>query len=208
MKPKLKFTTIQTKHIEAIVGRDEMKLAAFHDGRYNPKDFVLISIQNYDDEMKLKSSHKKFKRSIHLRINDVQEPTMNCGKMIYPIEPIQIKELVEFILKNKNEKFFIHCEWGVSRSAGIALAIECILSHRGNLDSLNRTDNPIANFWRYTPNLHIRDKLIEYYNKTKSPFEEVNCFSCGAILDETTSVEKNGQNYDICPLCYNDINGC
>jgi len=54
--------------------------------------------------------------------------------MIHPHPPIsweQGKELKEFILKNSNKSFLIHCTAGISRSAGVALAIECLIEYEG-----------------------------------------------------------------------------
>ena len=201
MKNRFEFTTAQTKSIEAIVGQDEMVMAAFHKGRYNPKDYTLISIQNPEDEVNLKVKQKKFKDCLSIKFNDVKEPIENLGKMIYPISDEEVKIIVDFILNHKNDKFFIHCAYGVSRSAGVGQALECILNYRGNFDALCRDGDPIEEHYRYTPNTFVRDKIIKYYNETNPIFEESTCKNCNAIIDETNTIIKNHQTYICCPLC-------
>jgi predicted protein tyrosine phosphatase len=163
MPDRLKFTTVHTDKIEAIVGKDEMEIAAFHNGRYNPEEFTLISIQNPEDTIDLKPMLEKFKRHLHIRFSDVTKPLIQDGKTYLPIDNGQAKQIVEFILQNKEEKFFIHCEAGVSRSAGVGIAIECILNHNGNTEHFNLDDNAVSNHWRYTPNTLVRDLLIEQF---------------------------------------------
>lgn len=168
MKDRFKFTTAQTKHIEAIVSREEMELAAFHDGRYNPEDFVLISIQNPEDTTDFSAMQAEFKKHIHTRFNDVAEPEYNFdGKLLLPVEDSQLEEILDFILENRGERFFIHCEGGVSRSAGVGIALECILEYDGDRNSLSPKNNPIDAHWRYSPNRLVRDRLIELYNNRK-----------------------------------------
>ncbi len=169
MKDRFEFITAQTPRIEAIVGAEEMELAAFHNGRYNPKDFVLISIQTPGDKIKLKSKQKKFKKFLSVSFNDVIETTVNFdGEILEPMDIATANRILDFILENKDEKFFIHCNAGVSRSAGVATALECILGFDGDLSKFDLFDNAIYNHRRYTTNTFVRDTIIELFNSTKN----------------------------------------
>jgi len=201
---KLKFTTIHTKNIEAVVGKEEMIIAA-ESANFNSEDFVLISFQDPDDEVDLTTVHSKWKDFIHLQFFDVVEPTVDRGKLLLPIQKNQVIELLNFIIKNKNEKFFIHCEAGVSRSAGCALALDCILEHDGNINNFNHTPHPIISHFRYTPNYFVMEELINLYNANKSTFNELVCPHCNCSIEKTIKGLKNGIEVDNCPYCFEII---
>ena len=69
------------------------------------------------------------------------------------------------LLKHKNNNFLIHCEKGQSRSAGVGLAIECILKFNGNKRAFSLEPSMILNHHRYEPNMLVYDKILEEYNK-------------------------------------------
>lgn len=163
MEERLRFTTATTERIEAIVGKEEMEIAAFHEGRYNPEDFVVISIQNPTDTTDLQPMLSKFKKSLHIRFSDVTEATQYKNETYLPINVEQTDQILDFILENKEEKFFIHCEAGVSRSAGVGIALECILEHDGDTEKFDPNNNVISNHWRYTPNTFVIDTLIKQF---------------------------------------------
>jgi len=195
------FVGVQTDLIRAVVGKEEMQLASF-DKRINSKKIVLISIQDPDDPINLNTCHKKWKDFIHLQFFDVTEPTLSSGKTLNPISEEQAKELISFILDNKNEQFFIHCEAGVSRSAGVAMALECILKFDGNKNNFNLTPHPVISHWRYTPNYFVFDTIVDLYNNTKSSFIELVCPYCNCSIEKPIVSSLNGS---ICPFCFKGL---
>lgn len=73
----------------------------------------------------------------------------------------QGKELNAFINANKDKRFLIHCKAGVSRSAGVGCAVECIVNHNGDAYEYQTSHSDIKEFWRYAPNLTVFDKIIK-----------------------------------------------
>ncbi len=71
----------------------------------------------------------------------------------------QALELVHFILDNRDRTFMIHCDAGQSRSAGVALAIECILNHAGNQFAFALSPS-FTDHERYSPNRRVFDKIM------------------------------------------------
>lgn len=81
----------------------------------------------------------------------------------------QAKDLAEFIVTNKDKKFVIHCDAGQSRSAGVALAVECIIKYNGDkyLFSTAKETPFVGRSPRYSPNYFVYDKIITEYHKLK-----------------------------------------
>ena len=70
-----------------------------------------------------------------------------------PISDSQTVELYNFIVRNKNKHFIVHCAAGVSRSAAICLFIHYVFGHE-----------LLENFWDIShPNYFVLGKLIGYH---------------------------------------------
>jgi len=71
------------------------------------------------------------------------------------------KSIKDFILKNKDSLFLIHCSAGKSRSAGVAKAVECLTLFDGNKYYYTTGhSSDIDLMARYTPNLVVYDKIL------------------------------------------------
>lgn len=72
---------------------------------------------------------------LNLDFDDVSEDDVIRGIHVKAISPEDSKRTVEFIERNKDRSFYIHCLAGVSRSRGIAKFIE------DNFDDFEVIDN-------------------------------------------------------------------
>lgn len=73
----------------------------------------------------------------------------------FPISDSQAKHIAEVVNNNKDvEKIVVHCEAGVSRSAGVAAAIGM---------AINGDDSFIFNDGRYCPNSTCYRKVLEAF---------------------------------------------
>ena len=87
-----------------------------------------------------------------------------------PIDDKNAYEIAKFIFKHKNEignkhKVLIHCSAGISRSAGVGMAVKCIVEHDGDKYDFSLFPCAITQMTRYYPNLVVFDKIVEQYNK-------------------------------------------
>ena len=69
-----------------------------------------------------------------------------------------IKQLIEFIVRNKDSNFVIHCEAGISRSGAIGLFIN------DYFNVMNKKEFKKINF-NIHPNKYIYNELVKYYKK-------------------------------------------
>jgi predicted protein tyrosine phosphatase len=98
-------------------------------------------------------------------INIEEEYKSSSDWKFVPINNEEAKIILDFILKHKNDNFLIHCEKGQSRSAGVGLAIECILKFNGNKKEFALEPSMILNHHRYEPNMLVYNKILEEYKK-------------------------------------------
>ncbi|RMD61790.1 hypothetical protein D6833_07755 [Candidatus Parcubacteria bacterium] len=77
------------------------------------------------------------------------------------ITPEQGKTIASFIAANQDKQFIVHCAAGVSRSAGIAKAIECIVEHGGSRFDYALAGSEIDRHPRYTPNMRVFDSVMD-----------------------------------------------
>ena len=151
--------------IEGIFSRKEIE--KFIRSEKNLSLFNLISILDPVDEESNNINPisnfylKKFNSYIILRFYDTETDSEE-----YPsISTEQAKKLAKFIWKHRNEKFVIHCGAGISRSAGVGLAIECIVKHNGNKFEFETSPCKIKEIPRYYPNLFVFNRICEEFNK-------------------------------------------
>ena len=196
--------SINTDIIEAIVSKEEMRLVAEHEN-YNSEDFVLISIQSPDDEDDLSIHHKRFKDVLSIRFFDVEDDlgVKSGGFDVIPINDKDAKILADFIYKNKNEKFFIHCSAGQSRSAGTGLAIDAIVKHNGSKYNASQDYSEIKNHFRYGPNYVVYDKILENFKHIEEL--KYRCSVCDASFEVPLKGLKNGKDIHSCPSCFEEL---
>jgi predicted protein tyrosine phosphatase len=157
---------IQNELFEGIMGINEYKEYQTKLSLEYRKDIVLISITEPESSVtypdtKLSEDSPIYTLGYHdvieMKFWDVEKP---IGTNYLPLSDEQGKELRTFIEKNKDKKFLIHCKAGESRSAGIGLAVECIVNFNGNRYEFRTGKTDIYNYTRYSPNLTVFDKII------------------------------------------------
>ena len=157
--------TISTATIEAIISRDEMR-SAIHQGVLDKENLVLISISEpiqdgYSDEQLSDEEVQGFKDSLRVKFWDIEEDF--CDYRIISDEVAL--EIQNFILKNLENRFIVHCRAGVSRSAAVGRAIECIkwfgIGDEAKYNYKTSFDSEISKHSRYSPNLTVFDKIVK-----------------------------------------------
>jgi len=146
--------------IYAIIGRDEIQTL---DMEFNwikdfPNDLCFISLSDPNKEF-IKTDNY-FKDELKLKFWDIEE---EVGKYA-PIHLIQAKQIYDFIMKNKDSEFLINCEAGVSRSAGVGLAIEYLLRDFELYPKWEHFPSKVLQHWRYCPNMTVFNKIISHFN--------------------------------------------
>lgn len=145
--------------IKAIVGREEIIDLSKSDFTKINKDnnTVIISITDPDRAALSSEILNKFKDYLSISFWDVEE---EIGR-IKPINKLQAKEIKEFIIKNKNNNFVIHCEAGMSRSSGVGLAVELYCKFDGDRYLFSTSKSDIKKHHRYHPNYTVFDMIVE-----------------------------------------------
>ena len=162
--------SVQTNEIKAILGRKEIESYAKDNfSKLNlDENTVIISITDPQSKLIDEDILNKFKDSLSIQFYDITEDMIyntNENWKFVPINNKEAKIILDFILKHKNDNFLIHCEKGQSRSAGVGLAIECILKFNGNKKEFALEQSIILNHHRYEPNMLVYNKILEEYKK-------------------------------------------
>lgn len=162
--------SVQTNEIKAILGRKEIESYAKDNfSKLNlDKNTVIISITDPKSKTLEENILNKFKDSLSIQFYDIdieEEYKSSSDWNFVPINNEEAKIILDFILKHKNDNFLIHCEKGQSRSAGVGLAIECILKFNGNKKEFALEQSIILNHHRYEPNMLVYNKILEEYKK-------------------------------------------
>lgn len=161
--------TINTNTIEAIISRNEI-LQLLDENKINKNKLALISIsepfrEGYEDEALNNQDVEGFADSIRVKFWDIEE---DFGD--YKIISNKIaKDLQDFILKNIDKRFLIHCKAGQSRSAGVGKAVECIkffgIGEKAKYNYQTGFSSEIDKHIRYFPNLTVFEKIVAEYKK-------------------------------------------
>lgn len=124
------------------------------------KGVVVISITDPDKEAIPESLLSKADDYLIVRFWDTEN---SCGEY-RSLDKKTARKIAKFIWKHRKKKFLINCEAGVSRSAGVGLAIECIVRDRGNKKefNLNGCSGIIGN-QRFKPNWKVFDQIVEEF---------------------------------------------
>lgn len=165
------FVSAKTKHIEYIFSKDELLTLSALIKKDVLKNYNVISITEpdenlfndnllsfYNDSLKLQFSD--IRRDINVLIKEAKdEKTLEELLKVKKTEITeeQIVLIKEFILKNKDKKFIVHCSAGISRSSAIGMYIEEILNNDEEERKINQ--DLILNHWRYSPNKIVYFKM-------------------------------------------------
>jgi len=163
---------VNIKEIACIVGEEELK--TFIERKYFDKndDLACITIHTPDTKgIKDSLLYSTFSEFLKIGFWDVAGEVVKSDDLksiFYGITNEEAKTIAQFIIDNVDKQFVINCSAGISRSAGVGMAILAIKNFDGNIYEFNTSyDNPIKNHWRYKPNLYVFDKIIEEYKKLK-----------------------------------------
>ena len=140
---------------EGITGKREYLLLK-EEGLIDLPNTVLIAIHDPSEPLHRNDQITGFQDVIQLQFWDLEE---DVGSYQI-ISDKDAEDLAEFIHKNKNHKFFIHCAAGQSRSAGTACAVECIVNYGGDVYEYKTGNSDVKNHPRYSPNWTVFDKIM------------------------------------------------
>jgi predicted protein tyrosine phosphatase len=153
--------TVKGNGIYAIIGRDEIESYPSYDEPYSyikefPKDLCFITIS--DPSRKNINHNNHFVDTLELKFWDIEED-IGSYKII---TNEQAKQIYDFIVKNKDKEFLINCEAGVSRSAGVGLAIEYLLRDKEFYPKWEQFPSKVSQHWRYQPNMTVFNMIISF----------------------------------------------
>lgn len=142
--------SVHSQLFEAVFSRSEVKKHLMD------LDADSVHISLYDPDLQPEITNY-FNNALYVPVWDLEEDI--CQYKIITKE--QAKEIKNFILDNKDKKFIINCEAGISRSAGAALAVECLIKYDGDLYLHATSSSEIKEHPRYSPNLTIYKMIVE-----------------------------------------------
>lgn len=114
------------------------------------KDCIIISITDTEADLNHFAHNPHIRAVLNLKFDDVDFGEDNC------ITPGDGVKVIEFVNKHINhiDKIVVHCEAGVSRSAGVCAALMLIV---------NGNDNQIFDSARFCPNMSCYRTVLETY---------------------------------------------
>lgn len=142
-------------------------LSAIKKMKYNllKEDFVHISVVDWNKQDHCKMKSRNLRGYLHLEFQDltpeeiIKHPEFSRFKNdIFTLE--QATQIIEFILDHKEQKFFVNCFAGISRSAAIA-KIVCKIK---GIDS-SWIKNPNYNPNQYVLGLLEKALVMNRFNK-------------------------------------------
>lgn len=151
---KFGMNTISNDLFLGIVGRKEVEHFTKFD--YDLSNVVLISVTDPGSNPLDSNVTKNFFESLNIQFWDIEEKIGNYDVLTNE----QAIELNKFIMQNKDLKFLINCEAGISRSAGVGLAIECLINYDGSLYDHQTSHSDIKAHPRYSPNRVVYNKIV------------------------------------------------
>ena len=126
-----------------------------HDMSYshNIEDCVIISITDVCSLYNSFAPNPHIRDVLHLKFDDVEKND------VMAISESDAEKIIEFVNRHLPfvDKIIVHCEAGVSRSAGVCAAL---------MQIINGDDSPIFNSGRYCPNMTCYRAIMEAYYGT------------------------------------------
>ena len=114
---------------------------------------AIISINTPGDEPNRFAENSYIKGILYLSFNDIEEE-WEPGTFMSDDDAEKIKNFIDCCMRDAIECLWVHCDAGVSRSAGVAAAI---LKHISGSDSAI-FDNP-----NYFPNMHCYRLVLDAF---------------------------------------------
>lgn len=180
----MQFSSTKTKHIELIIGQEEFISLSLLTKKEDLNDFNIISIFEPTETILPLELYESFNSHLILTFADIRKKiedtnlSLNEKEELSKLE-IQNKDfeiLKDYILNNKDKKFIINCQVGVSRSAAIGIILENLLND--NQIDIDLETNKILSHWRYSPNPIILEKYFkkDFINKYEENLDLDNIF--------------------------------
>lgn len=117
-----------------------------HGPHYEESAVISISTPDEQYDMNIYGSiYNGIKRILRLSFDDVDNGSLAMAEG-------DAASIAEFVEKNKDKTIIVHCDAGISRSAGIAAAI---------MKHYNGDDTPIFNSRLYCPNMLCYRMVLE-----------------------------------------------
>lgn len=143
-----------------------------------PEKMAIISITDPDSKPANITRSPGFSGIIRMKFDDIEQDDFWHGKFLNAMKPWQAKEIVDFVNKveDKIDFLFVHCEAGVSRSAGVAAAISLVKFG---------TDKEFFNSGKYSPNMNCYKLTLEAFGYKTDPLtlEELEKLNIQAIKE-------------------------
>ena len=127
------------------------KTAKAYSKQNNEYKTAIISITDIESENNdIDNRHGNIRSVLFLHFDDVEGNNENC------MDTNDAKKIMQFVNANKDkvDGFIVHCDAGVSRSAGVAAAI---------MKYLINDDTQIFNNPRYCPNMHCYRMVLNAF---------------------------------------------
>lgn len=143
-----------------------------------PETMAIISITDPGSKPANITRSPGFSGIIRLRFDDVEQDEFWHGQFLNAMKPWQAKEIVDFVneVEDKIDFLFVHCEAGISRSAGVAAAI-----------SRAKFGHDLEYFrsGKYSPNMNCYRLTLEAFGYSTNPLtmEELEKLNIEAIRE-------------------------
>jgi predicted protein tyrosine phosphatase len=151
-----KFNTISNDLIYAIIGVDEY-LHAYNNDWIDKDNLCLISIHYPYANVHPDTKIQGFADVLQVKFWDTEHDSERTPVISHEIA----NEIREFIINNKDKRFLIHCTAGKSRSAGVGLAVECLINFEGDVYGFMTGYSDVKENPRYTPNRAVFDRIVK-----------------------------------------------
>lgn len=152
-------TWLSNEQFHAVYGQMDYLKDYNGDTIPNKEEMALIAIKDPGQTPHPAEKIQGFADVLQIQFWDIEE---SLGRY-EAITKEQGSIIEDFIIKNKDKRFLVHCAAGQSRSAGVACAIECIANYDGDSYGYKTGYSAIKAFDsdRYSPNWTVYDAIID-----------------------------------------------